>query len=116
MTGSPPRFPLQSTGILRTCLILPRHLRSTLRRFRSFYQILENEKLLFILLDPDQVVIYIDHLPAMNLTIQRDRAVKCLNREKLGDKFLFAFDETKRALVVCASAKVFSVINRNVLT
>lgn len=42
----------------------------------------------------------------MNFTVQRDRAVKCLNREKLGDNLLFAFDETKRALVVCGSAKV----------
>ena len=106
MIGSPPHFPLQSTGISRTCLILPCHLRSTLRRFRSFYQILENGKLLFILLDLDRVVIYLDHLPAMNFTVQRDRAVKCLNREKLGDNLLFAFDETKRALVVCGSAKV----------
>ena len=42
----------------------------------------------------------------MNETIRRDRSIKSLNREKLGEEALFAFDEAKRSLVVCASSKV----------
>jgi hypothetical protein len=42
----------------------------------------------------------------MDNAIQRERPNKSLNREKLGEGALFAFDETKRALVVCAPTKV----------
>ncbi|KAI0250894.1 hypothetical protein BJV78DRAFT_1275616 [Lactifluus subvellereus] len=72
----------------------------------AFMQILENEKLLLVLYDRDRVSIYLERLTAMNMAIQRDRSVKNLNREKLGEDILFAFDETKRALVVCASTKL----------
>jgi hypothetical protein len=41
----------------------------------------------------------------MNMAIQ-DKPIKILKREKLGQDVLFAFDETKRALAVCASIKV----------
>ncbi len=81
-------------------------LRSTSGRFPSFHQILENEKLLLVLLDRDRVIIYLDRLPEMDIVIQRERPIKCLNREKLGEHALFAFDETKRALAVCAQTKV----------
>lgn len=74
--------------------------------FVSFCQILENEKLLLILVDGDNVFIYLDRLPAISTTIGRMRPVKRLNLEKLGQDVLFAFDETKRALAVCASKKV----------
>ncbi len=80
---------------------------STLGRFPSFHQILENEKLLLILLDRDRIIIYLDRLLEMDTVIQRERPIKCLSREKLGEGALFAFDETKRALVVCAPTKVF---------
>lgn len=83
-----------------------RALRSTLGRICSFHQILEKEKLLLILFDRDRVFIYLERLPEMDIAIQRERPVKCLNREKLGEGPLFAFDETKRALVVCSSTKV----------
>jgi hypothetical protein len=46
----------------------------------------------------------------MNLAIRRERPIKNLKREKLGDDVLFAFDETKRSLAVCASTKVFLFI------
>src|SRR6266849_1774071 len=81
-------------------------LSSNLRALCSFYQILENDKLLLVLLDRDKVSIYLDRLPEMDIVIQRERPNKCLNREKLGEGALFAFDETKRALVVCAPTKV----------
>jgi hypothetical protein len=79
-------------------------LRCALRQFRRFHQILENGKLLLIFLDRERVSIYIDHLHAMDSAIQRESPIKNLNREKLGDDVLFAFDETKRSLAVCAAA------------
>ena len=42
----------------------------------------------------------------MDAAIQRGRAVKTLNRDKVGDDVLFAYDEAKRMLAVCASVKV----------
>jgi hypothetical protein len=78
----------------------------TLVRFCSFHQILENDKLLLVLLDRDKVSIYLDRLPEMDIVVQRERPNKCLNRERLGEGALFAFDETKRTLVACAPTKV----------
>ncbi|KAI0280129.1 hypothetical protein BGY98DRAFT_965783 [Russula aff. rugulosa BPL654] len=72
----------------------------------AFHQILESDKLLLVLLDRDKVSIYLDRIPEMDNAIQRERPNKCLNREKLGEGALFAFDETKRALVVCAPTKL----------
>ncbi|KAI0246219.1 hypothetical protein BJV78DRAFT_1286673 [Lactifluus subvellereus] len=72
----------------------------------AFYQLLENERLLLILVDRDKVAIYLERLPVMSMAIQRDRPIKSLNRERLGQDVLFAFDETKRALAVCASIKL----------
>jgi len=72
----------------------------------SFCQILENEKLLLVLINRDRVFIYLDRLPAISTTIRRREPIKRLNLEKLGQDVLFAFDETKRALAVCASKKV----------
>ena len=43
-------------------------------------------------------------------TAVRGRPIKLLNHEKLGEDVLFAFDESKRVLVVCASVKVLSII------
>ncbi len=80
--------------------------RCALRQFRRFYQILENGKLLLVLLDRERVSIYLDHLHAINTAIRRERTIKNLNREKLGEDVLFAFDETQRSLAVCASTKV----------
>ena len=72
----------------------------------SFCQLLENEKLLLILIDRDRVFIYLDRLLEISTTIRRRQPIKRLNLEKLGQDVLFAFDETKRALAVCASKKV----------
>jgi hypothetical protein len=87
--------------------ILLHRSRCALRQFRRFHQILENGKLLLILLNRERISIYIDHLHAMDLAIRRERPIKNLNRKKLGDDVLFAFDESKRSLAVCASTKVF---------
>ncbi|KAI0302897.1 hypothetical protein B0F90DRAFT_1935607 [Multifurca ochricompacta] len=72
----------------------------------AFYQLLENEKLLLVLTDRDKIAIYLERPPAMNMAIQRDKPIKSLNREKLGEDVLFAFDEAKRALAVCAPMKL----------
>ncbi|KAI0250890.1 CHAT domain-containing protein [Lactifluus subvellereus] len=72
----------------------------------AFFQILENEKFLLVLLDEDSVSIYLERLSAVDIAVERNRPIKRLNRQKLGERILFAFDETKRALVVCASTKL----------
>jgi hypothetical protein len=54
----------------------------------------------------------------MDAAIQRARAIKTLNRNRMGEDVLFAYDEAKRTLAVCASAKVnlMSLVNVRVLT
>ena len=81
----------------------------TSRLFSRFCQFLDGEKLLLILVDQVRVTIYLERLAAMDIAIQRRRAVKVLNREKLEQDVLFAFDETTRALAVCAPTKVLYV-------
>jgi len=105
-TGFPPHFASQLAWILRTRLTIYVPFAQTLGRFCSFHQIIENDRLLLVLLDRDKVSIYLDRLLEMDIVIQRERPNKCLNRERLGEGALFAFDETKRALVVCARTKV----------
>ena len=50
----------------------------------------------------------------MDGAIQRGKAIKTLNRDKVGEDALFAYDEAKRMLTVCASAKVSSISLVNV--
>ena len=54
----------------------------------------------------------------MDGAIQRGKAIKTLNRDKAGEDALFAYDEAKRMLTVCASAKVSSIslVNVGILT
>jgi hypothetical protein len=59
-----------------------------------------------VLADQDKYFIYVELLPAMDAAIQRGKAIKTLNREKVGEDVLFAYDEVKRMLVMCSSAKV----------
>jgi hypothetical protein len=42
----------------------------------------------------------------MDLAIQQGKAIKTFHCDKVGEDVLFAYDETKRMLTVCASAKV----------
>ena len=77
--------------------------------FSSFCQLLDGEKLLLILVDRVKVIVYLERLSAMNIAIQRRRPIKVLSREKLEQDVLFAFDETTRALAVCAPTKVLYV-------
>ena len=72
----------------------------------SFYQFLENERLLLVLAYQDKFLVYLERLPALDMAIQRGRPIKSLSRDKLGQGVLFSFDESKRTLAVCASTKV----------
>jgi hypothetical protein len=88
--------------------------RPSTRFFFSFHKLLENEKLLLVLADRDKHSIYLERLSAMDAAIQRGKAIKALNRDKVGEDVLFAYDEAKRMLTVCASAKVSSIFLANV--
>ncbi|KAN0136112.1 hypothetical protein V8E53_005972 [Lactarius tabidus] len=72
----------------------------------AFYQLLENETLLLVLADSDIFCVYVERLPVLDRAIQRGRRIKSLNRHKLGQGVLFAFNESKRTLAVCASTKL----------
>ncbi|KAI9511015.1 hypothetical protein F5148DRAFT_1281300 [Russula earlei] len=71
-----------------------------------FHKLLANEKFLLVLADRDKHVIYLERLSEMDAAIQRAKPIKTLNRDKVGEDLLFAYDETKHTLAVCASAKV----------
>jgi hypothetical protein len=68
-----------------------------------------NEKLLLVLADREKHSIYHERLSAMDGAIQRGKAIKTLNRDRMGEDALFAYDEAKRMLTVFASAKVSSI-------
>ena len=72
----------------------------------SFYQLLENEKILLVLATRDKFHVYLERLPVLDAAIQRNKPLKTVIRDKLGKDVLFSFDETKRTLAVCASTKV----------
>ncbi|KAI6032571.1 hypothetical protein F5J12DRAFT_779054 [Pisolithus orientalis] len=80
-------------------------------RFRFEYkfrraQLLEGEKLLLIVSDRvGNVMVYLDHLTVIDAAIGRGRG-KSLNREKIGQDFVLAFDESKRMLSVVSSDKL----------
>ena len=80
---------------------------SVLLCFPSFYQLLENDKLLLVLADRDNFLVYLERLPAVDNAILRGKPIKIFHRDKLGRGVLFAFDETKRTLAVCAPTRVW---------
>ena len=56
-------------------------------------------------------MIYLELLSAMDAAIQRGKAIKTLSSDKLGDDgVLFTYDEAKRMMTVCASAKVSQIL------
>jgi len=71
-----------------------------------FHHLLENGKLLLVLVDRDKFSIYLSRPAA----ILNHHPLKTLNRDKLGlgrdSNVLLAFDEAKRILAVFSSAKV----------
>ncbi|KAI6157189.1 hypothetical protein BKA82DRAFT_4325642 [Pisolithus tinctorius] len=69
-------------------------------------QLLEGEKVLLIVSDRvGNVTVYLDHLTVIDAAIGRGRR-KSLNREKIGQDFALAFDESKRMLSVVSSDKL----------
>lgn len=76
--------------------------------FDSFHKLLEDENILLVLADQDKQwhSIYLEHLYAMDVAIQQGKAIETFHRDKVGEDVLFAYDETKRMLTMCASAKV----------
>jgi hypothetical protein len=46
----------------------------------------------------------------MNAAIKRAKAIKTLNRDRMGEDVLFAYNEADRTLVVYASAKVSQML------
>jgi hypothetical protein len=75
----------------------------------SFQKLLENEKLLLILADSHKHSIYLERLSEMDAAIQRGKAIKPLNHDKVGEDMLFAYDEAKRMLTMCSLTKVSSI-------
>ena len=51
----------------------------------------------------------------VDAAVRESRPIKTLNREKLGENVLFAYDETKRTLAVCASKRARRCCLRGVL-
>ncbi|KAI9455502.1 hypothetical protein HD554DRAFT_2207426 [Boletus coccyginus] len=69
-------------------------------------QLLEGERLLLVIADRARnLSVYLDRLEAMDGAISRSRG-KFLNREKIGDEFLLAYDESKQMLAVVSSFKL----------
>ena len=81
----------------------------TLSPLFSFHHLLENGRLLLVLVDRERFSIHLARPAAMDAAV-RGHPLKTLNRDKLGldrdSGALFAFDETKRMLAVCSSVKV----------
>ncbi|KAI9443812.1 hypothetical protein H4582DRAFT_1039790 [Lactarius indigo] len=77
-----------------------------LRAELSFYQLLEDQKLLLVLASSERFSVFLERLPVLDMAIQPGKSIKSLNRDKLGQKVLFSFDEAKRVLAVCASTKL----------
>ncbi|KAI9453856.1 hypothetical protein BJY52DRAFT_1189313 [Lactarius psammicola] len=72
----------------------------------AFYRLLENKKLLLVLASRDKFFIFLERLSVLDMAIQRGKSIKSLNRDKLGQRVLFSFDESKRVLAVCASTRL----------
>ncbi|KAF8548833.1 hypothetical protein OG21DRAFT_1489038 [Imleria badia] len=69
-------------------------------------QLLEGEKLLLVVTDrAGNLSVYLDRLESMDSAIAQGRR-KQLNREKVGQEFLLAYDESKKMLAVVSSHKL----------
>ena len=66
-----------------------------MRPLISFHRLLENERLLLVLADRDKHAIYLESLAGMDPAIKQARPIKTLNRDKMGEEVLFAYDEVK---------------------
>jgi hypothetical protein len=55
-----------------------------------------------------KLLIFLDTLAGVDGAIRRHKHIKVLHRDKIGEEFILAYDESKRMLVLCASAKVIT--------
>ncbi|KAJ7246483.1 hypothetical protein C8J57DRAFT_1360578 [Mycena rebaudengoi] len=71
-------------------------------------QLLEGGKLLLIIEDSELFYIYLDSPAALNHAISRGRTgvKRILHRDKIGKDVIFAYDEQKRMLSLCATSKL----------
>ncbi|KAJ7509859.1 hypothetical protein B0H11DRAFT_2270198 [Mycena galericulata] len=71
-------------------------------------QLLEGGKLLLIIEDSELFYIYLDSPAALDHAISRGRAgaKRILHRDKIGKDVIFAYDEQKRMLSLCATSKL----------
>ncbi|KAH9164611.1 hypothetical protein EDB89DRAFT_2247116 [Lactarius sanguifluus] len=90
-----------------SCVTVPLSL--SLSPHFSFHHLLENGKLLLVLVNRERFTVYLARPDAMHAAV-RGNPLKNLNRDKLGlggdSDILFAFDEAKRMLAVCSSVKL----------
>jgi hypothetical protein len=72
-----------------------------------YAHMVEAERLLVILEDsPGSIAIYMERGATLDAAIQNRRPKKTIHEDKIGNDHLFAYDERKRLLLVCASSKV----------
>jgi hypothetical protein len=53
-----------------------------------------------------KLLIFLDTLAGMDGAIKRRKYIKVLHRDKIGQEFILAYEESKKMLVLCASTKV----------
>ena len=69
-------------------------------------QLLGGDRLLLVLIDRNaNLHLHLDHLNNIENSVGRDRG-KMLHRDKIGDEFLLAFDESQSMLAVISCEKV----------
>jgi hypothetical protein len=79
-------------------------------------QILADDKCLLVIDDTHgNITIYCDQMSSMDAAVRQKRFRKSLNRDKIGQDFLLAYDETKRMLAVCGSHKVWILIQLSII-
>ena len=78
-----------------------------------YAQLLDEDRILLCLVDSQgNVIIFLNKLSGIDAAIKNKSFAKFLNQDKIGQTCLFAFDESKRMLVVYASARVCSCVFR----
>ncbi|KAF9228234.1 hypothetical protein BS17DRAFT_850512 [Gyrodon lividus] len=72
----------------------------------SYAQLLEGDRLLLALIDCNaNLFLFLDHLNSIEISIGRERG-KMLHRDKIGQEFLLAFDESQGMLAVVGCEKL----------
>lgn len=69
-------------------------------------QLLQDDRCLLVIGYTHEVLIYLEKIDSIENAVHNSRFKKRLHKEKIGNDFLLAFDESKRMLAVCATDKV----------